>query len=234
MIFGLTPKTKNVLWGYSGGGFAAVWASELQPTYAPELHISGAAIGGMNANATSSIAAINGGLYSGLIPVGLLGLTSQFPDVRNVLVSSLKTEGEYNRTRFLAAADMTLQEWVVAYANQDIYRYFKNGASDVLDGPIRELADRDGTAGHYGVPKIPLFVYQAIQDHVNPAKPVDALIEKYCSKGADILYQRNSVGGHVEEAANGAPSAWKWLASVLSGEPQQKGCVVQNVTISVG
>lgn len=231
---GLTLDAKNVLWGYSGGGFAVVWAAELQPTYAPELHISGAAIGGMVANATSSIEAINGGTYAGLIPVGLIGLTSQFPEVREVLVSSLKTEGEYNSSRFLAAANMTRQQWVVAYAGQDIYQYFKNGASDILEGPIRELADRDGTAGHHGVPELPLFVYQAIQDQVNPAKPVDTLVEKYCSKGASILYERNSVGGHMEEAANGAPSAWAWLTSILAGEPQQnKGCVVRNVTISL-
>lgn len=34
-----------VMHGYSGGAIATAWAAQLQPTYAPELRIAGAAAG---------------------------------------------------------------------------------------------------------------------------------------------------------------------------------------------
>ena len=41
--------TRVGIWGYSGGGQATAWASELQPTYAPELNVVGVAEGGVPA-----------------------------------------------------------------------------------------------------------------------------------------------------------------------------------------
>ncbi|KAI9170685.1 hypothetical protein HJFPF1_00155 [Paramyrothecium foliicola] len=47
--FGLAKRryVKNALWGFSGGALAGGWAAELQPTYAPELKLDGAALGGI-------------------------------------------------------------------------------------------------------------------------------------------------------------------------------------------
>jgi hypothetical protein len=39
--------------GFSGGAISAGWASELQPSYAPELEIAGVSIGGMFPNITA-------------------------------------------------------------------------------------------------------------------------------------------------------------------------------------
>ncbi|KAJ6441539.1 secretory lipase [Purpureocillium lavendulum] len=41
------------MWGYSGGSVATNWAAELQPAYAPELKIAGAAVGGTVPNITN-------------------------------------------------------------------------------------------------------------------------------------------------------------------------------------
>ena len=45
--------TKVGLFGYSGGGQATGWAMQSQPSYAPELNIVGAALGGLPANLTA-------------------------------------------------------------------------------------------------------------------------------------------------------------------------------------
>ena len=47
---GLSASTPVGLFGYSGGGFATMWAAELAPSYAPELNIVGAAGGGLPVN----------------------------------------------------------------------------------------------------------------------------------------------------------------------------------------
>jgi pimeloyl-ACP methyl ester carboxylesterase len=38
-------NNRTIIWGYSQGGHAAAWAAGLQPTYAPELNLSGIILG---------------------------------------------------------------------------------------------------------------------------------------------------------------------------------------------
>jgi hypothetical protein len=52
-ITGIDPKPITTLLGYSSGGQAVGWATELHPTYAPELEIAGAARGGIGPNLTA-------------------------------------------------------------------------------------------------------------------------------------------------------------------------------------
>lgn len=58
-----------------------------------------------------------------------------------------------------------------------------------------------------------------------------------CKVGANILYQRNTVGAHSSEAVNGRPSALAWLSSVLGGtyaeDYPDSGCTTETVTIDL-
>lgn len=56
----LAKDVKVGLWGYSGGGIAMGWASALQPQYAPELNIVGAAHGGTPTNLTATTEFLEG------------------------------------------------------------------------------------------------------------------------------------------------------------------------------
>lgn len=68
-ILNLTQDARYAMWGYSGGALASEWAAELQVQYAPELNISGAALGGLPPNVTSVLISINKGYAAGLAPV---------------------------------------------------------------------------------------------------------------------------------------------------------------------
>jgi Secretory lipase len=50
---GIDSDPTITLNGYSGGALAASWASELHSSYAPELKIAGAALGGLSPNITA-------------------------------------------------------------------------------------------------------------------------------------------------------------------------------------
>lgn len=58
-----------------------------------------------------------------------------------------------------------------------------------------------------------------------------------CTVGANILYQRNTVGAHSSEAVNGRPAALAWLSSVLGGtyadDYHASGCTTETVTIDL-
>ncbi|PYH94524.1 LIP-domain-containing protein [Aspergillus ellipticus CBS 707.79] len=236
--FGLEAvSARYALWGYSGGSIASEWAAELQPQYAPELAIAGVAVGGLTPNITSVMDSVSSTLSAGLIPAAVLGLSSQYPDTFAYILSQLKTSGPYNRTGFLAAKGLDLDESEVFYADQDIFEYFVNGSATFSAQVVQKALNRDGYMGYHGVPQSPLFFYKAIHDEVSPIADTDKLVKKYCGVGANILYERNTVGGHSAEQVNSDARAWKWLISVLGGtyeaEYQTIGCTIKNVTLNV-
>lgn len=233
-----TTSPRVALWGYSGGALAAEWASELQGQYAPELSetIVGVALGGLTPNISSVFETIRGTSFAGLTPSSLLGITSQYPDARKYLLSQLKTSGPSNRTGFLAAQYLDVAEAGSTYAYEDIGAYFQNGFEIFQASELSEMFHRDGVMGYHGVPQMPVFSYITTQDEVAKVTDADALMERYCQAGANILYQRNSIGTHLEEANNSLSAAMQWLTDVFTGVYYTKydtaGCTTQNVTRS--
>ncbi|CAM1508752.1 Fc.00g056000.m01.CDS01 [Cosmosporella sp. VM-42] len=231
-----TSSSLAALWGYSGGALASEWATELAVQYAPDLTdiLVGAALGGLTPNVTSVLASISGKLSAGLAPSSILGLTSQYPEVQEFLLSQLKTSGPYNRTGFLAARNYTLEESGEAFAGQDIGKYFTKGLEVFQDPKVLTIIQRDGIMGYHGVPGMPIFAYKAINDEISRISDTDELINRYCGIGANILYQRNTFGSHSEEAENSGLMAVEWLVSVLAGSYaslyKAQGCTVENVT----
>lgn len=78
-FLGDSSSTKVGMLGYSGGAIATQWASELAPTYAPELHIVGAAAGGIPVDFAHNLNYINGDqAWAGVIPAILVSLGRAF------------------------------------------------------------------------------------------------------------------------------------------------------------
>lgn len=69
-------NARTAMYGYSDGAIATERAAEMQPTYAPELNIVGAAAGALIPNLTATIQAINRSPYAGFIALGLVHTTS--------------------------------------------------------------------------------------------------------------------------------------------------------------
>lgn len=234
---GLNSSSSRVaLWGYSGGALASEWASELAVQYAPDLmkSVKGAAIGGITPNITAVLDAITGNDAAGLGPSAILGITSQYPEVQEYVISKLKTDGPQNKTGFLAAENFTVAQAGAAYEGLDIYDFFTNGKGLLREPQVKKVINRDGIMGYHGVPQWPIFAYQAVNDEISPIENTDKLINRYCEVGANILYQRNSVGTHSQEFVLSAAPAIQWLATVLTGQYasvyKTEGCTVQNVT----
>ncbi|KAH8821992.1 secretory lipase-domain-containing protein [Xylogone sp. PMI_703] len=228
-----SQDVRNVLWGYSGGAFATEWATELQVQYAPELEIRGAAVGGLPADELATMRAVNKGIYAGLIPLGILGAASQHRDLYDYTLAHLNPQGAFNQTYFLATLNRNWIEGLAAFAFQDIFQYFDDAGAFFASEPFLNAHYRDGLMGYHGVPQIPLFVYQAINDEVAPASASDILIDRFCAVGGNILYQRNTVGGHNDESVNGHQRAWEWLSNSIDNTSFQSGCTIQNVTVAV-
>lgn len=231
---GLSKDARYAMWGYSGGSVASENAAELQAQYAPELKFAGVALGGLVSNYTEAFPAITQAPnFTGLIPAVLVGITTQYPDAYDYLLSQLKTSGPYNKTTFLSVKHLSIAQVFANFAGQDPWKYFKNGA-DVLNAPvIQNVINREGYMGYHGTPQMPLFIYKAVADELTPIDSTDDLVDRYCGVGGNILYERNSIGGHVAEEINGDQRAFDWLSKVLSGTYGHSGCTIKNVTVGM-
>jgi hypothetical protein len=218
-LTGIHSDAAVAMWGYSGGSLATGWAAQLQPQYAPDLHIVGAAVGGFIVNVTAVALNVNGGLYAGFVPAGIIGLSTQYPQLAGLANQLLNPS---NASTFEQAADNCLTVDLVTYAFQDIFSYFQGGSSFLFDPEIQDIL-KQLTMGA-SAPTIPMFVYQGIPDQIAPVANVDETISAYCSEGASIAYFKDPDTDHVGTEEAGAPYALFFLQSVLNGMKPPSGC----------
>ncbi|KAI4870385.1 secretory lipase-domain-containing protein [Hypoxylon rubiginosum] len=227
-------RFKYAMWGYSGGSLASEKAAELQVQYAPELTgFVGAALGGLVSNIGSTFDINNKSPYMGNLVLILLGIMHEYPEADTYIRSRLKPDSS---DAFLEDRNMHSLQAFRAFANQDLYGYFKNGQADLKDSKImRKIEKVEWMLGYHGIPEIPLFVYKAIGDHMTPIADTDEHIAHYKRFNASVLYERNTAGDHITEIENGQDRAIEWLASVFNGtyDGVDQGVRVRDVTIDI-
>ncbi|KAI1127802.1 LIP-domain-containing protein [Nemania abortiva] len=221
-----------VMWGYSGGSIATEVAAELQPKYAPQLSISGAVVGGLVDDIAADFDLFNGSPLAGVLVAVVLGLTAQYPEAYEYMRSRLKPE---TADEFLAARHMNTGAVTHFFASKDIHNYFIGGSSDLQAAPLKKVYYNQCRLGQYGLPEIPMFVYKAIGDQYCPIKRTDELVNRFCAAGAEITFERNTVGGHVAEIGNAKPRVFEWLWSIFNETYRAPpgGCSIRDVTVNI-
>lgn len=228
---GLAKDARYALMGYSGGSLASGWAAALQPSYAPELHFEGAALGGTVPNITSVLDAVNMGPFGGLAFGFMTGISRAHPNFTKWFDENLlpATKAEFRDI----ARGCNIGETSKG-GFKDFFSYFKNGRESFYDTVPQSVLNWDGQLGVFGVPTIPLFIYKAIGDEVSPVQDSDQLVEKYCKAGATIEYQKNLIGEHLSEDFTGSANALEWISHRLAGTPvpNQGKCLTNYVALS--
>jgi Secretory lipase len=208
-------KTQVGLWGYSGGAMATAWASELAPSYAPELRIAGVAEGGVPADVHNVFDTINGGyLAPGLAFASALGDNAAYPNL--VPLSLLNKAGLELAAHMRATGDSS---YPTTYPPQNISMYTAcacNPADLPNEFPgVAEVARTVNPGQH--IPRAPLFIYHDYNDELIPIDGVERLVQYYCDGGATVAFRVNSGDEHVSNAIVGAPEALTYLTGRFNG-----------------
>lgn len=198
----------------------------------PDLSISAAVVGGLVDDISAALDKINRSPIAGTLIALLIGITAQYPEARAYLESCLVPE---MKDEFMAAVNTEVTQNVGKYAGKDIYAFFKGGSAELRAPILQELYDKQVKLGYRDTPTMPMFLYKAIQDQFCTIDLTDATVDRLCEKGADITFERNTVGNHVSEIENGKPRAFGFLRSVFDESyksPASKRNVV-DVTVDV-
>jgi pimeloyl-ACP methyl ester carboxylesterase len=207
---GLSASTPVGLFGYSGGGFASMWAAELAEGYAPELNIVGAAGGGLPVNPINVAKKVDGTLFAGAYFGAVVGLSRAYPelDVDQYANDAGKAMIVDAGTRCLGGTASGNPELLTKYAYKKGTAYLKD--PNFLDLPEMQAVNADNTMGK-NIPKMPLYIWEGTVDELMPIADADNLVATYCAGGAKVQYTRMSGTGHVL----GAPKLSDGLAFLI-------------------
>jgi hypothetical protein len=164
------------------------------------LTLHGAALGGLLTSFVTANPILNGSTFVGNLPAIYLGLTSQSSTARALLFASLHPN---NASVFLSAEHMTYYQYLSFFQDQFISSYFINLTAFLTDPEIHELIKNNWEMDWHGIPQVPLFVYKAIEDELVPVQYTDEMVSRWCEAGANLLYERNTIEGHLAEYYNG-------------------------------
>ncbi|WP_373863817.1 lipase family protein [Nocardia pseudobrasiliensis] len=207
--------------GYSGGGMATAWAAALQPTYAPELNIAGAATGGVPMNLETMVKALwtNPHPAFGLAMAAAIGLEREYPDRLPI--------SDYMNPRGLAArnamANGCTNEILATGAGRSVLDFAAN--TSLVDSPDAwKVVEENSLELFDGIPTMPVFEWHSASD---PLIPIDAILDtnaRYCAAGVRLQAEVNPSPEHLSAAVLGLPSMVSWLDARMRGEPAPSNC----------
>lgn len=209
------------LTGYSGGGLATAWAAALQPSYAPELRLAGAAIGGapMNLVAMARGLGLEPHPAFGLAMATAIGLEREYPD-QVPISQNLNERGRALRD---AMANSCTNDILAVGAGGSARELVDN--TSVFDSPgAWSVVEENSVELYPGAPAMPIFEWHSPSDPLIPVAAIDNTIHHWCSAGVPLQTVHVPDAEHLTAAVLGAPSVLGWLEGRVRGEPAPSTC----------
>ncbi|NEW45012.1 hypothetical protein GV794_05635 [Nocardia cyriacigeorgica] len=221
-----------VLYGYSQGGMASAAAAELQRSYAPELNVKGAYVGGAVVDDVSVIAHNDGRpAFAPAFAWILNGIAADYPDTRPVL------DAELNETGKSILRDSSVKCAVafgIAQNHPHTSQWTTSGQplTAVIDrSPALRAAFAEQRVGGMS-PSVPVRISQAVNDEGAPFGPVRATAADWCGKGAIVELNADPAtsplsgiaGTHVLSFFPALSSSHQWVIDRLAGAPAPNNC----------
>lgn len=212
---GATTSSPVAIWGYSEGGAAAVWATELQPSYAPELLVRGAAAGGVPANLPRVARFVDRGPFSGLQMMAAIGLQTAYPELQLDSYLNPAGHGQKHLIQNSCLIDGLMQTSFSRAAHTTI--------TDILQLPAWKARMLQNLPGQVGL-TVPMFLYHGLFDEAVPYDQGRQLRDNYCRTGSTVQWQTYVASEHVVTSLLATTKAMNYLADRLSGSPPPSNC----------
>lgn len=214
-VAGLSTSSPVALYGYSQGGGATGWAVEMQPSYAPELPLRGAAAGGVPADLDVVAKKLNGGLGFAFLSMASLGLDAAYPELK--LNSYLNGTGKVGMG--LISNQLCMIPALTLFAGKKITDYTTKNPLDTPEWQARVKEQRLGGKS----PGVPVFLGHGRQDEFIPFTQAVQLRQDWCSAGATVEWH-DYLGEHLTTLARMQGAAMNYLADRIAGKPAKSTC----------
>ncbi|WP_040723535.1 lipase family protein, partial [Nocardia veterana] len=229
---GVGPRPPIVIYGYSQGGMASAGAAELQPSYAPELNVRGAYIGGPVVDPEYFLGFNEGQpSLSGATGFMLNGIAADYPDTRPVLDAELNDAG---KALLRDAADKCAIAVAIGNPQRQTSQFTASGEplTAVIDRSpaLKQAFDEQRIGG--GTPSAPVLIAAAKNDEGAPYGPIRDVAAAWCSRGVPVQLDANAqlpsvsgvVGTHDLAFFPSLAASQMWLTDRLAAAPAPANC----------
>nr|WP_188828268.1 lipase family protein [Nocardia camponoti] len=207
--------------GYSGGGMATAWAAALQPTYAPDVEIAGAAMGGVPMNLVAMLEGLGFGSHPvfGLALAAGIGLEREYPD-RFPISDQMNARGIAARDAIRNACTNDILSTGAGHGIGE----FAASTSMIADKQARAVVEENSLSLYDGAPKMPVFEWHSPIDGLIPIGAIRDTTRRWCEAGAAVTTFETPVPDHLTAAVLGLPMAMTWIDARLNGQPAPSNC----------
>lgn len=234
---GLFVGTQVGLWGYSGGGGATGWAAALQPTYAPELNVVGAAIGASsNNNLASVFNYIDNTASVGFDVLGIVGLTRSNSAVS--IAPYLTPQGKALLQDAENPTKCTVSE-LLTFAGKGRVENYTTEPSVPLPQlpPAQQLIPPNSLVGQSIHPQVPVLSYHDTFDDIIPVSDDNQVAAQWCAAGSAVEVERFATPFpdtglpliHLVGEVEGALPAIAYLSDRFADKAPRQDCVTQSM-----
>ncbi|MEU3933769.1 lipase family protein [Streptomyces sp. NPDC029044] len=227
----LTSGSRVGLYGYSEGGGASAAAAELQPTYAPDVHLAGTYAGAPPADLIAVMKGIDGSALAAALGWAINGFAQAYPGMRDVAEANLSDAG---RKALADTSTMCVGEAVIRYgfARSSAWTTSGKTVAEIIaaEPSARAVLDeqRIGTLKPAG----PVRVATGIQDDIVPHAQARRLAVDWCRKGGAVTYTAvdlpdlgdRLLTNHLAPLITDQTAAISWLTDRLEGKPATSNC----------
>ncbi|GAA2796264.1 lipase family protein [Saccharopolyspora taberi] len=232
---GIAPEAPVALWGYSEGGQAALWATQLAASYAPDLKLAGTAAGGVPGDLRMVGNALNGGQFAGFAAAALVGFHAGYPEMP--FDELLNDRG---REAVGKLSGSCLIDTIFGFSGERVEDYTLDGLTPdqiyELPGPDGttwgQIADSHRVGDGIGTPGsgaayeigVPVFQYRGAREQIIPVPTEEQTRDAYCRAGIQTQWKPDVDGDHLIAAKNAIPDVMAFFASRFAGEPPTGNC----------
>ncbi|MEU0626564.1 lipase family protein [Streptomyces sp. NPDC005989] len=227
----VTAASRTGLYGYSQGGGATAAAAELQPSYAPDVPLSGTYSGAPPADLVSVMKGIDGSALAGALAWSISGFAQADPDLRAVVDANISATG---KAALADASTMCVGDALFGYGFTRSSKWTNSGKSigDIIAADPRAKAalekQRIGTLKPAG----PVRLATGVRDDIVPHSQARKLAVDWCGKGADVTYDAivlpnlgdKILTNHLVPLITDQGDAISWLTDRLSGKAATSNC----------
>lgn len=186
---GISTDAPLGLWGFSQGGGAVGWATQLTD-YAPEIKPRAAVVGAPPSDLPEVLRAVDGGLLTGVIAYAIAGLAAARPELYDEILPTLNSHGLTEVLRNVATcAGGTLL--TSGYETSATWTTTGQPLLDVLDDLPEVLHEFNRQKLGGIAPKIPILLWGSHNDDVIPIDQILTLRDSWTGLGADLTWHGN-------------------------------------------
>jgi alpha-beta hydrolase superfamily lysophospholipase len=208
-------NAETFVWGQSQGGQAALFAGEIQPSYAPDLDLQGVVSGAPVTDATAMFpAAATIPETLGFAVMGLMGMEAAYPEAK---VADVLTPAGLEKTKIV---DEKCYGAVLDAFKVPVDQVIAKNPSEVPPFPDIFVADTPGSVATAA----PMLVYQGLSDDVVYKVFTDQYVKKACGLGNTVEYKTFSGKDHYEENEAAEKDVLEWMQARLARMPAPSSC----------